>query len=133
MDTKRWTLSVAAALLGACATTTPATQSSTAPAAQPAAAAAPVVKETPAAALEDHAGDSMETAIAVPADAQNEGVDFQNNWIYDRYGRFRRLGGGTGSMNGRRYDVVDLELPNGDKKKVFFDITELWLKWQMPK
>ena len=56
-----------------------------------------VPKETPASAFEDHAGDSVETAIAVPADAPNEGYDFMNNWIYDRISRFRRDGGGTGS------------------------------------
>jgi hypothetical protein len=82
--------------------------------------------------LVDHSGDSTTTAIAVPADAPNGGVDFQNNWIYDRYGRFRRAGGGTGSLDGRRYNVVEIELPSGEKKKVFFDITELWAKWNPP-
>ncbi|HEY8183924.1 MAG TPA: hypothetical protein VII32_16895 [Thermoanaerobaculia bacterium] len=88
--------------------------------------APPPVKEVPASALEDHSGDSMETAIAVPADAPNGGIDFENNWLFDRYGRFRRYFGGTGTANGRRYDVVKIELPNGEKKTVYFDITENW-------
>jgi len=90
---------------------------------------------TPAVSAEDlvdHSGDSPETAIAVPVDAPNGGVDFQNNWIYERYGLFRRAGGGTGTLNGRRYNVVDIELRDGEKKKVFFDITELWAKWNPP-
>jgi hypothetical protein len=76
--------------------------------------------------LVDHAGDSVETAISVPADAPDGGVEFENHWIFDRYGRFRRNGGGTGTLEGRRYNVINIELPNGEKKSVYFDITENW-------
>jgi hypothetical protein len=85
---------------------------------------------TSAAELIDRAGDSVETAIEVPSDAPNEGFDFENDWIYDRFGRFRRRGGGTGVLNDRRYDVIEIELPNGEQKKVFFDITENWKSWK---
>ena len=94
--------------------------------------AAPSPKPTSASQLEDRAGDSVETAIEVPADAPNDGLDFENEWIDDRFGRFRRHGGGTGTLNGRRYDVVEIELPGGEQKKVFFDITENWKRWQPP-
>ena len=86
-------------------------------------------KEVPAAALQDVAGESTDTAIAVPADAPNGGIDFENDWIFNRYGRFRRNAGGTGTLNGRRYDVVKIELPGGETKSVYFDITENWAKW----
>jgi hypothetical protein len=81
-------------------------------------------------ALQDHGGDSVETAVAVPAEASDEGLKFENEWIFSRYGRFRRVGGGTGTLNGRRYNVIDIEVPSGEKHKVFFDITELWEKWK---
>jgi hypothetical protein len=87
---------------------------------------APAVKEVPASALVDRSGDSVETAVAVPADAPNGGINFENQWLFDRFGRFRRTFGGTGTANGRRYDVVKIELPNGEKKTVYFDITENW-------
>ena len=86
-----------------------------------------------ASALEDHAGDSTETAIEVPQIAEDGGVPFENEWIFNRYGRFRRNGGGTGALNGRRYNVVKIELANGDKKTVYFDITENWKAWTPPK
>jgi hypothetical protein len=122
MDTKRWMVAIGAtAILGGCAT-------QPAPAPQPA-----PVKETSAAALVDHAGDSIETAVEVPADAPDEGFRFENDWIYDHFGTFRRQGGGTGNAAGRRYDVVDIELKNGEKHKVFFDITENWKRWTPPK
>ena len=128
MDKKRWTVAVAAtAILSGCATKTATPMMQPAPAAMK-----EVPRETPAEALEDHAGDSPETAIEVPADAPDEGIRFQNMWIYRRFGTFRRLGGGTGSLEGRRYDVIDIELKNGEKHKVYFDITENWKRWKPP-
>ena len=101
------------------------------PPAPPALAPAPV-KEVPASALVDHLGDSVETAAEVPADVKDEGVRFENDFIYDRVGRFRRLNQGTGTLYGRRYDVIEVETPNHDKHKYYFDITEMWKKWAPP-
>jgi hypothetical protein len=84
-------------------------------------------------ALVDHTGDSPETAVTVPADAPNEGIDFQNNWIYDRYGRFRRAGGGIAHAGEgsalRRYEVVKIELVDHSERTVYFDITENEKTW----
>lgn len=96
-------------------------------------AAAPKPAVVSAAAIVDHTGDSPETAVMVPADAPNEGIDFQNNWIFDRYGRFRRAGGGLahageGSAT-RRYEVVKIELPDHSEHTVYFDITENEKNW----
>ncbi|HEV7920129.1 MAG TPA: hypothetical protein VGR02_04980 [Thermoanaerobaculia bacterium] len=97
-------------------------QTSPPPAPAPAAAVS-------AEALADRSGDSPETAIAVPADAPNGGVDFENEWIFRQYGRFRRNGSGTGSVNSRRYNIVKIELADGSRKTVYFDITENWDRW----
>lgn len=94
--------------------------------------ATPAPKVVSAAALADRAGDSVETAVAVPANVQDEGVDFENNWIYDRFGRFRRHDYGMAHAGDRRYDVITVELPDGSLHKVFFDITEMWNNWKPP-
>jgi hypothetical protein len=96
-------------------------------------AAAPKAAAVAATALVDHTGDSPETAVVVPTDAPNEGIDFQNNWIFDRYGRFRRAGGGIahageGSAT-RRYEVVKIELADHSLRTVYFDITENEKTW----
>ena len=91
---------------------------------------APAPLPVSAAAMADIAGESVEAAVAVPVDAPNGGVDFENNWIFYRYGRFQRDSGGTGTLSGRRYDVVKIELANGEKKTVYFDITENWARWK---
>jgi len=88
--------------------------------------------ETPAASLADHLGDSTATAVTVPAEAPQEGVPFENNRIFDRFGRFRKIGGGTGQQDGRRYDVIKFELPDHSEHAVYFDITENWRLWTPP-
>jgi hypothetical protein len=88
--------------------------------------------ETTAASLADHLGDSTATAVTVPPDAPEEGVPFENNWIFDRFGRFRKIGGGTGQQDGRRYDVIKFELPDHSEHTVYFDITENWRLWTPP-
>jgi len=84
-------------------------------------------------ALVDHTGDSPETAVTVPSDAPNEGIDFQNNWIYDRFGRFRRQGGGIAHAGEgsalRRYEVVKIELADHSERTIYFDITENEKTW----
>lgn len=127
MDTKKWMVTIAAAaVVGGCATR------AAAPAGKTAGATPPPQPATSAAALVDHAGDSIETAVAVPADAPNEGFNFMNDWIFDRIGKFRRRGGGTGMAGQRRYNVVEVETPKGDHYKFFFDITENWNRWTPP-
>ncbi len=90
----------------------------------------PLPKVKMAADLTDHFGDSIETAVPVPKDAPNEGVDFQNRWMFDRFGRFRRMKYGMGHAGDRRYDVITIELPDHSEHTVFFDITELWANWK---
>ena len=102
------------------------------PAPAPAPVPASPVKETSAAALVDHSGDSTETAVAVPKDAPNEGIDWVNNWIYDHYGRFRRKSWGLAQQQGRHYKVVTFELPDHSEHTAYFDITELWEAWTPP-
>ena len=73
----------------------------------------------------------------VPTDAANEGIDFENNWIYDRFGRFRRSSWGlahAGEASTRRmYKVVKIELADHSERTVYFDITENWNTWQPTK
>lgn len=91
--------------------------------------AAALPKERSAAELVDHAGDSPETAIEVPPDAPNEGVDFQNRWIYNRYGRFRRLSYALAHKEERHYDIITVEMPDHSQHTVYFDITDASKAW----
>jgi hypothetical protein len=117
----------------AAATAACTTKPQPAPVPTPVAAAAPKPVAVSADTLVDHTGDSPETAVMVPANAPNEGIDFQNNWIFDRYGRFRRAGGGIAHAGegsaARRYEVVKIELADHSQRTVYFDITENEKTW----
>jgi len=80
--------------------------------------------------LVDRLGDSAATAVPVPKDAPNEGIDFQNNWIFDRYGRFRREKWAIAQAEGRHYKVITVELADHTFRTIYFDITEGWNAWQ---
>lgn len=108
----------------ACASVAPA------PAPPPVPKAAPEPQSVSAEALVDHAGDSPETAIAVPKDAPNDGINWMMNWTYDRYGRFRRKSWAIANQQGRHYEVMVIELADHSERKVYFDITESWEAWR---
>ncbi|MBV8518746.1 MAG: hypothetical protein JO197_15225 [Acidobacteria bacterium] len=128
---------LALAALSCTATTTPQPSPATAVPAETTPVATTTTTSTtttpaPSAPEVDHEGDSPQSAVAVPKDAPDGGVRFENEWIYGRFGRFRRHGGGTGVLENRRYDIVDVELADGTRHKVYFDITENWNAWQPP-
>jgi hypothetical protein len=123
----RRTLVVPSLLVAACASA-PVPPPTPAPAAPPA-----PQKVTAAADLADHLGDSIETAVPVPKDAPNEGIDWMNNWTFDRFGRFRvqkrAIGHAGEGAAERRYRVTTIELPDGSIHTIYFDITENWNAW----
>jgi len=97
-------------------------------------ASAPTPPPAPVSAesLIDHSGDSVETAVAVPKDAPNDGIDWMMNWIYDHHGRFRRKSWAIANQQGRHYEVMVIELPDHSQRTVYFDITESWEAWRPP-
>jgi hypothetical protein len=69
-------------------------------------------------------GESVETAVFVPAQTESEGVAWENEWIWSHYGRFRKKSVGLATLGGRRYDAVTVELADHSERTVYFDITE---------
>lgn len=96
---------------------------------QPAPPPAPPAAATAAPDLTDHLGDSVVTAVEVPKDAPNEGIDFENQWIYGRFGRFRREKWAIANHDGREYKVVTVELADHTRRTVYFDVTNSWKAW----
>ena len=71
-------------------------------------------------------GESLEAAVVVPAGNEQDGIAYENKWIYDHHGRFRRRSGGLASLNGRRYDVITVELSDHTERVLYFDITDFF-------
>ena len=72
-------------------------------------------------------GSTLDAAIVVPKTAAaDEGVLFENRWIYDHFGKFRRHFTGVISDNGRAYDQIDVELFDHSARTIYFDITAVY-------
>ena len=62
----------------------------------------------------------------MPADNEEDGIAYENDWVWRHYGRFRRRSGGLASLSGRRYDVITVELSDHTLKTLYFDITDFF-------
>ena len=102
-------------------------------AAPPATAPGPPAPEHPAQFLPTSIysggdGSSVEDAVAVMANSEDEGVDRENQWIFARYGEFKKTGVGLATVGPRKYDVIRVELADHSEKEIFFDITSFFGK-----
>lgn len=68
-------------------------------------------------------GASVESAVLVNAETERAGVDWEDDWIWRHYGRFRKKTVALASRNGRRYDRVTIETADHTEHVLFFDIT----------
>jgi hypothetical protein len=116
MIVKRWVVPGLLAAAAAC-------RSAARPPAAPAQPPPAIASSSPGPVAE---GESLEAAVLVPADNEEDGIAWENNWIYDHHGRFRRRSGGLASLNGRRYDVLTVELSDHTERVLYFDITDFY-------
>jgi len=77
-------------------------------------------------------GSSVEQAVVVLAQTEDEGIDLEHHWIFDHYGRFRKIGGGLASADGKHYDVITVELGDHTEKTIYFDITGFYGVMELP-
>ncbi len=73
-------------------------------------------------------GSTIEQAVVITAHNEDEGIHLENEWIFNKFGRFRRLSYGVATNGARRYDVINFELPDGSHHAVIFDITSFFGK-----
>ena len=77
-------------------------------------------------------GTSVEQAVVVLAQTEDEGIDLEHHWIFDHYGRFRKIRGGLAAADGKHYDVITVELADHSEKTIFFDITGFYGVMEAP-
>jgi hypothetical protein len=68
-------------------------------------------------------GASIDSAVLVNAETERTGVDWEDDWIWRHYGRFRKKTVALASRNGRRYDRITIEAADHTEHVLFFDIT----------
>ena len=77
-------------------------------------------------------GSSVETAVVVTAESEEEGVDLEYRWIFEHFGKFRKKGVGLIALQERHFDEFTFELPDQTIHKVYFEISS-FLGKQKPK
>lgn len=79
-----------------------------------------------AAALAVEEGATVEAAVLVHATTESAGVEWENDWIWRHYGKFRKKKVQLAGREGRRFDVVTVELADHSEKVLYFDITDFF-------
>ena len=138
----RWLgIPLVAGVIGCASQTTPPSAAPAGPAAPAAANPAPA---PPTAAPQEPArylapspfaggdGSSPEQAVVVLAGTEDEGIDLEHHWIFDHYGRFRKVRGGLASADGKHFDVITVELADHAEKTIYFDITGFYGVMELP-
>ena len=87
-------------------------------------ATAPPAPQPAAAGTQD--GRSCETAIAVTAKNEREGISAEYAWIKQHYPGSKRGGQALTQCNGKAVDRIDFTDGDGNKLTVYFDISG-WL------
>jgi hypothetical protein len=76
-------------------------------------------------APETRDGTSIERAVVIKSDAGSAGgVASAGAWLRENYPGWRRTRQALMRRDGRRYDRIDLESPEGEKASVYFDISD---------
>jgi len=77
--------------------------------------------------FEGRNGDSLENAIIIKGarDGQ-EGVDAEHWWLRKHFPGYQPKGQGLLHREGKAYDKLEIVLPDGKQKEVFFDISSFF-------
>lgn len=71
-------------------------------------------------------GSSFEKAIVIHASSEGAGVKMEYAWIRTNLPGFRPAGQSLQNHEGRPYDVIHLVSSGGDRREVYFDISEFF-------
>ena len=78
-------------------------------------------------------GASAKTAIIINgAQSEWDGVKAENKWLSDNLPGFKKISQGLFHKSNQAYDRIEVMLPNGTKREVYFDITGFFWKTLKP-
>lgn len=73
-------------------------------------------------------GSSMATAIPIHAANEKAGVTAEYRWIAEHFPGYKRGPQSLLNGNGRFYDAIDITTTSGERRKIYFDITDYFGK-----
>jgi hypothetical protein len=98
------------------------------PAPAPTATAAPATEAAGPVTFAGGDGSSVAEAILVKGATEVTGIAAEYRWLHDHVPGFRLKQQSLLGVGGRQYDRLDGVMPNGERRSVFFDITEFFGK-----
>lgn len=86
-------------------------------------------KNTSAVAVSGGDGSSFENAIVINATSESKGVDAEYAWLKEHYAGYTNKGQKLSFNQKKPYDIINIELKDGTKKAVYFDISSFFGKY----
>ena len=74
-------------------------------------------------------GSSYDKAIVVKEKNETKGIAAEYKWLRDNYPGYKLISQSLDTKEKKRYDIMEIETANGEKKTVYFDITNFFGKW----
>jgi hypothetical protein len=74
-------------------------------------------------------GLSYETAVIINEKHEGTGVKAEYKWLKEHYPGYTSKGQSLTYHDRKPYDVISIELENGEKKEIYFDISKFFGKF----
>jgi hypothetical protein len=84
--------------------------------------------EEPAVSYAGGDGSSLEKAIVIKAPDEVSGLNAEQTYISNHYGRYQQVTQGLSLMKGRRFDMITFKTSDGKEHTLYFDITGFYGK-----
>ena len=71
-------------------------------------------------------GKSFETAIVIQEKSETPGVNAEYKWIRSHYSNYKVVQQSLATHQKKPFDIITIELADGSKQEIYFDITKFF-------
>ncbi|MEI7595280.1 MAG: hypothetical protein WCK02_05985 [Bacteroidota bacterium] len=74
-------------------------------------------------------GTSYEHAVVIKEKTETSGVEAEHKWLSKNYPNYTLLSQSLSEHKNKPYDLMNISLPSGEKKCIYFDISNFFGKF----
>jgi predicted Zn-dependent protease len=74
-------------------------------------------------------GSGYEKAIVIKEKTEKKGIDAEYQWLRKHYPGYTLISQSLNFKNNKNYDILSIKTNDGEKKDVYFDISNFFGKW----
>ena len=78
---------------------------------------------------EERDGSNYEKAIVIKEKTESKGIAAEYKWLQANYPGYKLIRQSLNSQGKNHYDIMDIETKGGERKSIYFDITNFFGKW----